>query len=140
MRQGGRARAGAGRQGGRKAPQSGAGSIQRRKAAQKPSRQSRQQVSDSKALITWIGSPDVGSPAEHQGTTMSLSLHSVSLSACLKQSMKPPVSAAQTVTMLAFMQLICYLKKQTSFILAKFSFGFRFIVSAHFQIIYHLDS
>lgn len=49
-------------------------------------------IQGSEALNTWTGSSDVVIPAQHQGTTTFLNLDSFSLSACLKQSMKPPLS------------------------------------------------
>ena len=69
-----RVRAGGWRQHARKLLRPGLGIFKRRKVDLRPSRQSRLQVSDSEALIPWIGSPDVGSPAEHEGTTTGLSL------------------------------------------------------------------
>ena len=84
------------------------------RSTQRPSKQSRLQVSGSEALVTLIGSPDVGSPADHWGTTMSRNVQFL-LFACPKWSMKPHVSLTQIVTMLdipclAFMQLTCYLQ------------------------------
>ena len=71
---GGRVRAGGWRQHAGKLLRPGLGIFKRRKVDLRPSRQSRLQVSDSEALIPWIGSPDVGSPAEHEGTTTGPSL------------------------------------------------------------------
>lgn len=71
---GGRARAGGWRQHARKLLRPGLGIFKRWKVDLRPSKQSRLQVSDSEALIPWIGSPDVGSPAEHEGITTGLSL------------------------------------------------------------------
>lgn len=82
-------------------------------------------IQGSEALNTWTGSSDVVIPAQHQGTTTFLNLDSFSLSACLKQSMKPSLSHTQIAAMLeipglAFIRLTCFLQMQISFVLTKY--------------------
>lgn len=63
---GGSTRAGGWRQHAGKLLRQRLGIFKRTKVDLRPSRQSRLQVSDSEALIPWIGSPDMGSPAQHK--------------------------------------------------------------------------